>query len=115
MTINNMKECITSIKAIEEWIYPSRLQQYRKMLVKLSKVFIVISIGVKKKTSEQIQPTYLRDIYILANINHCIPKEYIFQKIAFIFIIINKRNLKNNWTSFPNKNKTFFPNMKDSN
>ena len=60
MTINNMKECITSIDAIEEWIYPSRLQQYKKMLVKLSKVFI----GVKKKTPEQIQPTYLRDIYI---------------------------------------------------
>ena len=92
-------------------IYPCGLQQCRKMLVKLSKVFKALSIGVKKKNT-WTNSTNIWKRYILPNINHCIIKEYIFYEIAFIFIIIIiKNDLKINWT-IPNKNKTIFPNMK---
>ena len=71
-------------------IYPCGLQQCRKMLVKLSKVFKALSIGIKKKIPEQIQPTYERDIYYPILITALLKNTFSMKLLLFLLLLLLK-------------------------
>lgn len=63
-----------------------------------------------KKKPKQIQPTYQRNVYYPILITAFLNNPHLYE-IAFIIIIISKKDLNINWT-LPIKIKTFFRNMR---